>query len=222
MIPLRDSIPTRHTPWVTFGIIGTGLLVFVLEFISPDLDSMILQYALIPSFIDWSNPYSLIPFITALFLHAGFIHVVSNMWFLWIFGNNVENYFGSIKFLFLYLLFGVLANFAQYILSVSSDIPMLGASGAIAGVLGAYLVLFPYAKVEVLIPYFGLPMTVKVPAPFMLIYWFLIQLLSGFASFAVETASTGGVAWWAHVGGFIGGFFAAKIVPGRKWYQQPE
>lgn len=217
MIPLRDSIPTKHTQFVTIGIIIVNLAIFLMEFFSPDLNSFISKYALIPSSVNWSDFSTLTPFVTSLFLHAGWLHVIFNMWFLWIFGNNVENYFGSIKFLFLYLFFGVAANFIEYLVIGSMSVPMLGASGAIAGVLGAYLVLFPYAKVDVLVPFYFIP--IKVPAPFMLVYWFLIQLLSGIASFGMETASVGGVAWWAHVGGFISGVLAAKTIPQKKWHE---
>lgn len=216
MLPLRDSIRSQKTPFITWAIILANVLVFFQELAAPDLEVFIYQYALIPKDIDLFTASSFFPFFTSLFLHAGWVHLISNMWFLKIFGDNVEAYLGHIKFLLLYLFWGIAAGVIQYLFLVDSAIPMLGASGAIAGVLGAYLVLFPHSTIEVLVPTFGFFATALVPAPFMLFYWFITQLFSGTASIIVGTAAVGGVAWWAHAGGFAAGYLTAKIFPKKK------
>ena len=145
-------------------------------------------------------------------MHAGLLHIISNMWFLKIFGDNVEERFGSIIFLIIYLLSGITGGFLQYIFSPSSDIPMLGASGAVARVLGAYLVFFPRNQIETLIPYGFFSRVVNVPASLMLVYWVVIQFFSGVGSIA--HIGSGGVAFWAHIGGFAFGWIAAKFFKG--------
>lgn len=140
------------------------------------------------------------------------------MWFLWVFGDNVEARIGHIKYLFFYLLCGVAASFAQYIVIAESAIPMLGASGAIAGVLGAYLKNFPKNSIDTLVPFFGFPIIVAIPASFMLIYWFFIQAFNGAASIVVETAAFGGVAYLAHAGGFLTGFLTNRLFIPRKQF----
>lgn len=216
MLPLRDSVRSHKVPFVCWAIILANVFVFLLELAASDLEIFIFKYALIPKNVSLSFPSSLSPFFTSVFLHAGWVHLLSNMWFLKIFGDNVEARLGHIKFFFLYLFWGVVAGLAQYLFLVNSTIPMLGASGAIAGVLGAYLVFFPYSKIEVLIPTFGFWATTLVPAPFMLFYWFITQLFSGTASIVIGTAAVGGVAWWAHAGGFAAGYLTAKIFPKRQ------
>src|SRR3990167_9593874 len=155
MFPLRDSQPTYKFPAVTVAIIVVNVIVFLMELMAPDIETFIQSYALIPSAVNLLNVSTLSSFISSQFLHAGFIHIISNMWFLRIFGDNVEEKFGSFKFLFIYILAGFVGNFAQYILSPNSTIPILGASGAVAGVLGAYLVFFPHHTVKTLVPFFG-------------------------------------------------------------------
>lgn len=208
MFPLRDTIYSEKRPVVTYLLIALNSFVFLWEIVSPQ--EVVLRYALVPNQVDFSNLRTLLPFLTSLFLHAGWVHLFSNMWFLRIFGDNVEAFFGRLKFLFFYLLWGIIACFVQYLFLMHSSIPMLGASGAIAGVLGAYLVLFPYSKIETLVPTFAFWARVFLPAPLMLIYWFFIQLFNGTASIIVGTAVVGGVAWWAHIGGFLGGFLTTK------------
>ena len=209
MFPLRDSQPTNRFALITTLLIVVNVSVFFLELSAPSLEVFIGDYALIPANVDFSNYYTWIPFITSQFLHAGFIHVLSNMWFLKIFGDNVEERFGSMFFLIIYLVSGVVGGFIQYLFEPTSTIPILGASGAVAGVLGAYLVFFPHHKIQTLIP-FGLFMTtVNVSASFILFYWFITQLFSGVGSIAV--AQIGGVAFWAHVGGFATGYLVAKL-----------
>ncbi len=210
MFPLRDTHKTYKFPLVSIIIIAVNILVFLLEITSSNPDSFIYSYALIPAMVDFTNLSSLTPFITSQFLHAGFVHIIGNMWFLKIFGDNVEERFGSIPFLFIYLISGVIGGLAQYVFVPGSEIPMLGASGAVAGVLGAYLVFFPRNRIEtfVLIGFFT--RIISLPASFMLLYWFVIQLFSGVGSLAV--AQVGGVAFWAHVGGFATGWLIAKLV----------
>jgi membrane associated rhomboid family serine protease len=208
MFPLRDSHPTYKTPFVTFFLIVVNVIVFLLELGLMNSDFIIENYALIPAKVDLGNFVTWAPFITSQFLHAGFLHIISNMWFLKIFGDNVEERFGHILFIFIYLFCGAVGGFLQYIFLPNSEIPMLGASGAVAGVLGAYLVFFPHHKVKTLIPLGFFWTTANISAYFMLVYWFAIQLFSGVGS--VVDTQMGGVAFWAHVGGFAAGYIAAK------------
>lgn len=212
MFPLRDSHRSFKFPFVTILLIVANIIVFLLELTVFDSDTFIATYALIPSKVEIGNYFTWTPFITSQFLHAGFFHIISNMWFLRIFGDNVEEKFGSLLFLAVYLLSGIIGGLAQYIFSPGSDIPMIGASGAVAGVLGAYFIFFPYHKIKTLIPIGFFWTTVNVSAYFMLIYWFFIQIFSGVGSIAV--AQTGGVAFWAHVGGFVTGYLIAKLLQG--------
>ncbi len=207
MFPVRDRSRTRRFPFLTYLIILVNVFVFVRQVLSPTPVGFIRDFALIPSAINWTNPLTLYPFVTSQFLHAGMFHIFSNMWFLKIFGNNVEDRLGGIRFMFVYLAAGVAGGLAQYAFFPDSDIPMLGASGAVAGILGAYLVLFPYHKIEtVVLPFLFL---VHIPASVMLAYWFFIQLFSGLGG--ILTAQPGGVAWWAHVGGFGVGWIIARL-----------
>jgi membrane associated rhomboid family serine protease len=214
MLPLRDSQSSGRFPIVTFLLIAINVFVFYLEITAADPEAFISQYALIPSQLDFSNPGTWRPFLTSMFLHAGFVHIISNMWFLWIFGDNVEDRLG-LFYLPFYLLSGVVGSFAQLIFMRDSAIPMLGASGAIAGVLGAYLVLFPRNTVSTLVPVFGFATIVNLPASAMLFYWFFTQLFSSVASIAVMTGETGGVAYMAHLGGFLSGWFGAQFFKSR-------
>ena len=192
MFPLRDNQPTYKFPVISYLLIAVNIAVFLLEIFTPDPDVFIETYALVPKFVDFGKLGTLYPFITSQFLHAGFMHIIGNMWFLKIFGDNIEERFGHIKYLLIYLFSGVIAGLAQYVFSPNSDIPMLGASGAVAGVLGAYLVFFPKHQIETLIPFGLFARVVNLPASFILVYWFVIQLFSGVGSFA--TAQIGGVA----------------------------
>lgn len=209
MFPLRDSQNTRIFPLVTYLIIAANVVVFLIELATPNSAKFIDKYALIPAKINLVNIFSLFPLITSQFLHAGFLHIISNMWFLKIFGDNVEERLGGILFLIVYLVSGTIGGLLQYISFSSLTIPMLGASGAVAGILGAYLVFFPRHKIETLIPFGFYITTAKISASFMLVYWFAIQLFSGFGS--VVSAQTGGIAFWAHVGGFAFGWIVAKL-----------
>ncbi len=210
MFPLHDTYRARSYPFVTYIIIALNVLVFVIEITSTNIDEFITKYALIPALVNFSNLESLTPFISSQFLHAGFLHILSNMWFLHIFGDNVEDKFGGIFYLFVYLLSGLIGGFIQYFFAVDSTIPMLGASGAVAGVLGAYYVFFPHHKVETLVPLGFFVTRVNIPAGIMLFYWFITQIFSGVGSIAI--AQIGGVAFWAHVGGFATGWIIARLV----------
>ena len=212
MFPLRDAQEARIFPLITYAIIAVNVVVFFLEITAPDPDTFIEQYALIPSSVNFSNYLTLTSFITSQFLHAGFLHIISNMWFLKIFGDNIEERFGRIRYLFIYLLTGTVGIFIQYLFAIDSTIPMLGASAAVAGVLGAYLVFFPHHRIETLVPLGFFITTVNIPASVMLFYCFITHLFSGVGSVAI--AQTGGIAFWAHVGGFASGWIIAKLYRG--------
>lgn len=206
MFPIRDSSTSRKFPAVNLILIIANIYFFVRELFAPNIESFIYQYALIPQNVNLAQIETFKPFVTSLFLHAGFLHILSNMWFLWIFGDNVEAAMGHIKYLSFYIFCGVAASFIQYVFIANSPLPMLGASGAIAGVLGAYLKFFPHNTVETIVPIFGLPLMIAIPAGFMLAYWFITQAFNGVAAIFVATASTGGIAYFAHAGGFVTGF----------------
>lgn len=211
MLPLRDSHSSRIFPFWIVVIIAINIYIFYLEVVTLT-PSFIEKYALIPKLIDFSQLSSLTPFITSQFLHGGILHILTNMWFLWVFGDNVEEKVGFFIFPFFYLFTGAFGAFVQYIFVINSPIPMLGASGAIAGVLGAYFALFPHHKVDTLVPFFGLPIILPIPAFILLIYWLGLQVLSGY--FAITSAEIffGGVAYFAHIGGFVLGWMAGKII----------
>ena len=211
MIPLSDTKSTGKFPFWIVVIIAINIFVFYLELTSPNPDAFIAKYALIPANIDLNNFKTLTPFITSQFLHAGFLHIISNMLFLWVFGDNVEDRFGFFFFPIFYLLSGAVGGFLQYIFAPTSTIPMLGASGAIAGVLGAYLTLFPDHQVKTLVPIFGFITIVNIPASVMLIYWFITQLFHGAYSITTSLTKLGGVAYFAHIGGFITGIIVARF-----------
>ncbi len=207
MLPISDDNSSRKTfPIITYALIALNLLIFFLELTGGD--AFILSWSFIPArFL--SNPAGeFITIFSAMFMHAGWIHLLGNMLYLWIFGDNVEDRVGHFKFLLFYLACGIAATFAQFILSASSNIPNLGASGAIAGVLGAYLLLFPRGKVMML--FFRI--ITPVPAWVALGFWIVLQLISGAGSLATA-GQTGGVAYMAHIGGFITGMIL--ILPFR-------
>ncbi len=222
MIPLRDDQPRFSTPFVTYFLIGLNLLIFLFEAtLSPrSLQALLIQMGLVPARVTalltgarYWNPVAVgLTVFTSMFLHASWLHVIGNMWFLWIFGDNVEDYLGHFKYLVFYLLSGVAAAMAQVALSPNSVIPTIGASGAIAGVLGAYFVVYPRARVLTWFFVFF----VHIPAWIVLGYWFVIQFVSGAATSLSYAGNTGGgVAFWAHVGGFIAGVVMIKIFPER-------
>jgi membrane associated rhomboid family serine protease len=200
VIPLRDVIPSRTTPFVTVTIIILNAIVFLYQETLPEpfQKQFVLTFALIPADFSWLNVF------TSMFMHGGWMHILGNMLYLWIFGDNVEDRMGHGRFIAFYLLCGMAAAFAQTAVNPDSNIPMLGASGAIAGVLGAYLIMFPQSRVLTLIPLFIIWEIVEIPAVIVLGIWFVLQLLSGVGSLA-STDTHGGVAFWAHIAGFVCG-----------------
>jgi membrane associated rhomboid family serine protease len=205
MLPLRDVIPSRTTPYVTFLLIGLNVVVFLYEVSlnDPDLRRFIYQYGLVPSQFSWQAAF------TAMFVHGGWVHIGGNLLSLWIFGDNVEDRMGHGRFLVFYLLAGLIGNLAQTLAGPGSDVPLIGASGAIAGVMGAYLVLFPYSRILVLVFLFIFIDVIEIPAVFFLGFWFLMQLLNGVGQLAFAAGAT--VGFWAHVGGFLSGALGVWI-----------
>ena len=212
MFPIKDHQPSGQFPAITALIILANVLVFIAQLTAFDPEAFIYQYALIPASVDFSNFATLTPFLSSIFLHAGFVHIGSNMWFLAIFGDNIEAALGRIKYLFFYLTCGAAAGLVQFLFISNETIPMLGASGAVAGVLGAYWRFFPRHKIDTIVPIFGFPTIIALPASFMLIYWFFTQLFAGVATIAAGTAVIGGVAFWAHAGGFVAGILLSPIL----------
>lgn len=211
MFPISDTKTSGGFQFWVIVIIAINFFVFWLESTSQNLDQFIGQFALIPSQLNFSSLNNLQPLITSQFLHGGFLHIISNMWFLWIFGDNVEERLGFLFFPIFYLIGGIAGGLAQYLITPTSTIPMLGASGAIAGVLGAYMALFPNHKIKTLVPVFGFFTIANIPAFVMLFYWFFIQFLSGTTSIISTSESMGGIAFFAHIGGFAAGWIIAKI-----------
>jgi len=208
MFPIGDRNPRRIIPWFTYTIIVINAVFFFFELIGSD--KFIIEWSLIPSrFLE--NPLSDFPTLfTSMFMHAGWLHIAGNMLYLWIFGDNVEERFGHIKFVIFYLVCGLVATSAQLIFNLDSDIPFLGASGAIAGVLGAYIVMFPLVRVRVLLGCFIVP----IPAIIVLGIWILLQFFYGVGSLGDVTE--GGVAYMAHVGGFIAGLIFTIFIRIRR------
>lgn len=211
MFPISDSIHTDKFPLVNVILIIVTGYVFFREIFAANPNAFVAQYALIPSMVNLADTPTLFPFVSAIFLHGGWLHILSNMWFLWVFGDDVEAFFGHFFYLLLYIFSGIAGNVVQFLLIPHSNIPMLGASGAIAGVLGAYFVLFPYSRVKTFFPIFFFFTIVDIPAPFMLGYWFLLQIISGAVAIPFM-GTTGGIAFFAHVGGFLTGVFVADII----------
>ena len=215
MIPLRDTIQAKHYPIVNYTIIGLNIAVFLIEKSQgPRLEQFILTYGLVPA--RYSVPeisayftfgQQALALVSFMFLHGGFFHLLGNMWFLYIFGDNVEDRLGHYRYILFYLLCGWMSGLSHLFLNWHSQAPTIGASGAIAGVMGAYLILYPGAKILTLIPIFIIPLFVEIPAIVFLGFWFLFQFMSA----AVSHAELGGVAWWAHIGGFIFGILFLKL-----------
>ncbi len=209
MIPLRDVIPSRTTPIVTMGIIAINAVVFLYEqsLPEPDLLALVSTYGLVPV------AFSGTAVLTSMFLHGGWMHFLGNSLYLWIFGDNVEDRVGHSRFLVFYLACGALAALVQTASNTASTVPMVGASGAIAGVMGAYFVLFPHSRILTLLPIFFFIQVIEVPAIFFLGFWFLMQLISGVGSLGGGTArDVGGVAFWAHVAGFACGLIGIFLI----------
>jgi membrane associated rhomboid family serine protease len=224
MFPIQDTIRARSFPAVNWLIIIANLLVFVLIELplSPaQLDRLVLRYGLVPARLMIAQPQAVLTIFTSMFLHGGWLHLISNLWALYLFGDNVEDRMGSGRYLVFYLLSGVVAALAQVWVASDARLPMIGASGAIAGVLGAYLVLFPQSRVISLVLLFFLPLFVEIPAPIYLVVWFVSQFFNGLL--ALEMTPIGGVAYWAHIGGFVFGLLLVPLFARRprayhRWY----
>jgi membrane associated rhomboid family serine protease len=226
MIPLKDMSPRRSVPLMTILLIIANVLVFFYQIgLTPRAgDAFIMTYGLVPAKIQMAlagTPHvtigdALVPLFTCMFLHGGWLHILGNMWFLWIFGGNVEDRLGPLTFLLFYLVCGIASGITQAVFSWGSHIPSVGASGAISGVLGAYIVFFPYARILTLVPLFIFFFTARIPAMIFIGLWFVVQFLSGVGTLgATGAAASGGVAWWAHIGGFVLGVVLAGLVKGR-------
>jgi membrane associated rhomboid family serine protease len=221
VFPLLDNIPRQHLPVTTWMIILANGVVFAFELALPPeaLQQFMYHFGLVPARFTspaWGTEVCptaqcLWPFFTSMFVHAGWLHIIFNMWALWIFGDNVEDQMGHVRFLVFYLLCGLIAAVVQTLIGIHSTIPTVGASGAIAGVLGAYFVLFPRAQVIVLVPILFIPLFFALPAPLFIGFWFLLQFVSGTLSLASSAAAAGGIAWWAHVGGFSAGIVLHRL-----------
>lgn len=218
MIPLKDMTPRRSLPVITLLLIAVNVAVFVHQiFLPPQAsEAFIRTYALVPSKISlalagrhYTLPEAFLPLFTSMFLHAGILHILGNMWFLWIFGGNVEDRMGSLPYLLFYLVCGIGSGVSQLVFSWGSRIPALGASGAISGVLGAYVMFFPGSRILTLVPLFIIWFTARIPALIFIGLWFIAQFLSGVGT--LGATNTGGVAWWAHIGGFLMGLLFARV-----------
>lgn len=218
MIPLKDDNPTSTYPYVTIGIIVLNIIVFFYEIsLGSYLPVFMDRYGAKPLLLLTMNsphayPSSYITVFTSMFLHGGLLHIAGNMLYLWIFGNNIEDSMGHLRFIIFYLLSGLIAVYTFSFVNPRSVIPMVGASGAVSGVLGAYLILFPRAKVLTLVPFGFYIQLIKVPAVFVLGMWIVVQILNG----SVSGRTSGGIAWFAHIGGFAGGMILIGLFRKRK------
>jgi membrane associated rhomboid family serine protease len=210
MIPLKDILPSKSMPVVVFLLIAANAGVWFIELLQGrHLNEFVMTWGFTPlrMLAAQEDPVRWVTPLSSMFMHGGWLHIIGNMWFLWIFGDNVEDAFGHAGFIAFYLACGLGAAAMQFLLSMNSPIPMVGASGAISGVLGAYACFFPRARIVALVPIFVFIQFVELPAFLFILLWFLLQLVSGCASIGLGAA--GGVAFWAHVGGFIAGWLIA-------------
>lgn len=217
MFPLRDTIRTRSFPVVNWLIILANVGVFLyfeVGLSNRALARLIDNYGLVPLTLSTGGPHTLLTIYTSMFLHAGWLHLISNMWALYIFGDNVEDRLGPVSYLVFYLVSGTVAALTQSFISAGSRLPLVGASGAIAGVLAAYLVLYPGARVLTLILVFIIPWFVEIPAIFFLLFWFATQFFNGVTSLS-GAGEQGGVAYWAHIGGFFTGLLLVGLFARR-------
>ncbi len=220
MIPIHDTVPVRNPPLAVYALIGLNVLAFAIEMAMPegDLERLFYVLGIVParySHPDWAVRVGFTiddywPFLTSMFLHGGWAHIIGNMWTLWIFGDNVEDRMGPLRFTLFYLTCGLVAGVVHWFTNADSDVPTLGASGAVAGVLGAYFVLYPRAQLVVMFPILFYPVFFEIPAVMYLLFWALTQLFSGTLTL-VGPVEVGGIAWWAHVGGFAAGLVLHRL-----------
>jgi membrane associated rhomboid family serine protease len=223
MFPIRDTIPSRRAPVMNWILIAANVAAFAFQLtLPPEAQEAVFQrFGIVPAHYsdpEWrlevGLPLGFLPFFTNMFLHGGLWHLIGNVWTLWIFGDNVEDRMGRFRFLVFYLACGLAAGAVHFVTNPSSTLPTVGASGAIAGVLGAYLLLYPHARVVTVLPILFYPLVFEVPALIYLGIWFLIQIWSGVASSA-GPEEVGGVAWWAHIGGFLAGMALLPLLKKR-------
>ncbi len=223
MIPLRSTERVFSTTVVTMALIAINTLIFIYQAtLNPaELNTFVTQWGIVP---DQMRGMGLLTLFTSMFLHGGWMHLIGNMLFLWVFGRNVEDLIGGPRFLAFYLLAGIAAGVVQVVVNPYSTLPTIGASGAIAGVMGAYLIKFPRTRIVTLIFVFFFVTTAEIPAAFILLYWFAIQFFSGFGSLGTANYSGGGIAYFAHIGGFLAGMALIRLFPVRKrlraWYDE--
>ena len=223
MIPIRDTIQAQRTAWMVRLLCGVNVGLFVLELLQgARLDAFLYRFGVVPAYWTLTSPADLLQgswllatLVTSQFLHGGVLHLGSNLLYLWVFGDNVEDRLGHGRFLMFYLGSGLIAGLTQLLMQPHSSVPMIGASGAIAGVLGAYFLCFPFARVKTLVPWFLTIEFVELPAFVFLGLWFFLQWLQGMTAIG-QVAEVGGVAWWAHVGGFISGLVLVTVLAPRR------
>ena len=222
MIPLKDTVQARSFPMVNWILIGVNILAFLIELnFGPHIERFIAAFGLVPArLLDVPSLAQVLTIFTSMFLHGGWLHLISNLLALYIFGDNVEDRIGHGRYLMFYLLCGVIAALTHIAFNSNSPVPTIGASGAISGVLGAYFILYPRARVITLIPLFILPWFVEIPAVFYLGFWFLSQLFSGALSVVAGAQMYGGVAWWAHAGGFLAGLLLVGLFQQRRYIRR--
>jgi membrane associated rhomboid family serine protease len=219
VLPLADHNPRRATPVVNILLIGANILMFLWEVsLGRRLDSALFAVAFIPARFWYSpfHPLNGLSVFVSMFLHGGWVHLGGNMLYLWVFGDNIEDRLGHFKYLVFYLLSGIAATLAHALANPASRLPSIGASGAIAGVLGAYIILFPKQRVTTLIPIFIFITVREIPAVFLLGFWFVLQLFTGAATLGANMAEGGGVAYFAHIGGFVAGMVLILLMGGRR------
>jgi len=208
IIPYKDDNPRVLVPYVTYALVGTNVVIFLFQIISAHAFTN--SFAIIPQTVSENFTYYVMTLFTSMFLHGGLIHLGGNMLFLWVFADNIESVLGHIKFIIFYLASGLAAGILQTVIDPGSTIPVIGASGAIAGVLGAYMITFPRARVHTLVFLFVFITTIRIPAIYVLGFWFLFQLTNGLITIGIDT--TGGIAWFAHIGGFVAGIGFIKAI----------
>lgn len=228
MIPFRDSVAIRYPPAVTWVLVATNAIVFLFQLALPPpaLERFLATFALIPArYFDGlgvvAPPASILdylPFVSNMFLHGGWLHLILNMWTLWIFGPAVEDRLGTVRFVIFYLAAGIAASLAHAIVNAHSAVPALGASGAIAGVIGCYVRMFPFARLVMIVPIIFVPIFFEIPAIGFAFFWMMSQIIPGVVTLMMPTEG-GGIAWWAHIGGFIAGWILVPLVrrPARSY-----